>query len=65
MRYDDLRQDLLEFFGTEVAKGSLKAVMDLSMVEMASSDEIVKIAKKNGFDLSKYMDKDIDEGEER
>ena len=49
-----LRRDLKDYFGTAAFSGMPMAVMDLSRVENASPDELVRIAHKNGFDLARY-----------
>lgn len=49
-----LRRDLEDYFGTAAFSGLLMAMMDLSRVENASPEELVRIAQKNGFDLTKY-----------
>ena len=49
-----LRRDLEDYFGTAAFSGLPMAIMDLSKVENASSEELVRIAVKNGFDLTKY-----------
>ena len=50
---EKLRKDLMDYFGTAMMYNPL-AIMDLSKVEKASPDELVEIARKKGFDLSKY-----------
>lgn len=48
-----LRRDLIDYFGT--AMGVLPtAMMELSQVENASSEKLIEIARKNGFDLRNY-----------
>ena len=49
-----LRRDLADYFGTAAFSGMPMAMMDLSRVENASPEELVRIAQKNGFDLTKY-----------
>ena len=49
-----LREDLINYFGTALSYNPI-AMMDLIKVENASDDEIIKIAKKNNFDLNKYI----------
>ncbi len=50
---DELREDLINYFGTASSYNPL-AIMDLIKVEKASDEEVVKIAIKNGFDITKY-----------
>lgn len=52
--YEKLRKDLIDYFGTAMSFSPM-AIMDLSRVESASDDELVEIAKRNGFDLTKYF----------
>lgn len=49
-----LREDLINYFGTASSYNPI-AMMDLIKVENASDDEIIKIAKKNNFDLKQYI----------
>ena len=48
-----LRYDLIDYFGTAISYNPI-AMADLVRVEAASDYEIVDIAIKNGFDISKY-----------
>ena len=50
---DRLREDLIDYFGSAMSFYGA-AVMDLTRVEMASDEEIIRIAIQNGFDLSDY-----------
>ncbi len=50
---EKLRKDLIDYFGTAMSFMPI-AMMELSKVEKASRNELIKIAKENGFDLSKY-----------
>lgn len=52
--YEKLRKDLIDYFGTAMSFSPM-AIMDLSRVEFASDDELVEIAKRNNFDLNKYI----------
>lgn len=50
---EKLREDLIDYFGT--AMGSFPiAVMNVTEVERASDNELIRIATQNGFDLSDY-----------
>lgn len=53
--FDKLRQDLLDYFGTAMTMGFGAAIIDLSNIENASNEELINIAKQNGFDLNKYV----------
>ena len=52
---DKLRSDLINYFGTAMMNGFGMAVMDLSRVERASAEELVRIALECGFDLNDYV----------
>lgn len=52
---DKLRKDLKDYFGTAMFGGSPLAMMDMVQVESASEDELVEIAKRNGFDITDYF----------
>lgn len=52
---EKLRSDLIDYFGTAMASGFGMAVMDLSRVERASDEELIKIALDCGFDLNDYV----------
>ena len=52
-----LREDLKNYFGTAMQYNPV-AMMDLTKVEQASDQEIVKIALNNGFNLDDYEIKD-------
>ena len=53
---DLLRQDLIDYFTSAMFMISPVALVDLTEVEHASDDKIIKIALDNGFDLNKYID---------
>ena len=53
--YEKLRADLIDYFGSAMFVGLPMAIMDLSNIETASYEELIKIAKKNKFDLTKYQ----------
>ncbi len=48
-----LRQDLINYFGSAMMFQPL-AIDDLTKVENASPEELVRIAIANGFDLEDY-----------
>ena len=52
--FDKLRKDLIDYFGSAMGMFPM-AVMDVSKVERASKQELIKIAQQNGFDLRKYQ----------
>jgi len=53
--YEKLRQDLIDYFGTGMFNASPIAIIELSKVETASTQELIQIALKNNFDLSEYQ----------
>lgn len=52
--YEKLRKDLKDYYGTAMVGGFPLAIMDLSKVENASNEELLKIAQKNNFDENNY-----------
>lgn len=52
--FDKLREDLIDYFGSAMGMFPM-AAMDVSKVERASKQELIKIAQQNGFDLRKYQ----------
>ena len=55
MDIERLREDLKDYYGTAMASGFPMVMMDLSEVEHASEEELVRKAIQNGMDLSKYL----------
>ena len=53
--YERLRRDLIDYFGSAMYSGLPLAIMDLSRVENASYEELIKIALNNNFDLTDYQ----------
>ena len=49
-----LRKDLDEYFTSAMFIVSKFAIIDMVNVQTASSEELIKIAQKNKFDLNKY-----------
>lgn len=54
--FDRLRADLIDYFGSAMRMFPM-AMLDVSKVERAPKQELIKIAQQNGFDLSKYEKK--------
>lgn len=52
---ENLRNDLVNYFGTAMTNSFPMAVIDLNRVMSASSEELIKIAKANGFNLNNYI----------
>lgn len=53
-----LRKDLIEHFTASMFIVSPVALMDLTKVENASDEEVIKIAIDNRFDLNHYLKKE-------
>lgn len=51
--FERLRKDLIDYFGTAMSFMPI-AIMELTRVEKADEEELIKIAKENKFDLSNY-----------
>ena len=52
---DKLRKDLIEHFTASMFIVSPVALMDLTQVENASDEEVIKIAIDNKFNLNNYL----------
>ena len=50
----DLREDLIDYFGTGMFNVSPAMMIMLEKVKSVSDMEVVDIAIKNGFDIRKY-----------
>ena len=48
---EELRRDLMDYYGTAMNSGFGMAVIDLSEIEHASPEKLISIAKKLGVDL--------------
>ncbi len=53
--YEKLRSNLIDYFGAAMFSSLSIAIVDLSDVEVASNDDLLKIAKQNEFDLNEYQ----------
>lgn len=53
--YEKIRRDLKEYYGTAMFTGFGAAIMDLSEIENASDEELLRIANEEGLNLRKYM----------
>lgn len=49
MNVNELRKRLLDYYGSAMVSGFGMAVVDLSKVERASDEEIIKLAIKEGL----------------
>lgn len=52
---EKLRQDLINYFGTAMYNASPLAILELTKIKRASSQELINIALKNNFDLTEYQ----------
>ena len=52
---EKLRKDMLNKYGTAMFSGLPMAIINLSDIERASDDELIKMAKKENIDLDKYI----------
>lgn len=52
---DELRNDLINYFGTAMVNVSSLAMIDLLKIENANDEELIKIAIENNFDLNEYI----------
>ena len=53
--FEKLRQDLMDHFTAAMFSVSPVAMMDLTRVENAGYEELIRIAVSNNFDLNKYI----------
>ena len=51
---DELRKDLLDYFGTASISASPVEMMNVIEIQKASEEQLVYIAIQNGFDLNNY-----------
>ncbi len=51
---DDLRHDLVNYFGAATLTGFPMATVDIENVKDADDRELLKIAVDNGFELKNY-----------
>ena len=52
---EKLREDLIDYFGTAMFNASPLAMIELTKIEKASNQDIIKIAIDNNFDLNEYV----------
>lgn len=53
--FEKLRQDLMDHFTAAMFLVSPVAMMDLTQVENAGYEELIRIAVSNNFDLNEYI----------
>ena len=52
-----LREDLIDYFGSAMFNVSPVALIDLTEVENATDEQVLRIAIKNNFDIGNYIDR--------
>lgn len=50
-----LRKDLKDYYGTAMFNASPLAIMDLSKVEKAGEQELIRMAQAVGLNLNRYQ----------
>ena len=50
-----LRNDMMDYYGTAIVNDFAMAAMNVEFIEMASDQDLIAIAQKEGVDLSKYL----------
>ena len=51
-----LRRDLIDYFGTAMTNGLGMAEIDISDIQDASPEELIRIARKCGFNIYDYIE---------
>ena len=52
-----LRNDMMDYYGTAIFNDFAMAAMNVQFIEMASDQDLIAIAQKEGVDLTKYNEK--------
>ena len=52
---DELREYLIDYYGSAIFSGLPMAVFDLSVIQNASQEELIRIAQKENIDLQKFI----------
>ena len=55
INYEQLRADLIDYFGTAMIYGLGAALIDIEEIESASNEKLIQIANQNGFNLNDYV----------
>ena len=50
-----LRNDMMDYYGTAIFNDFAMVAMNVEFIEMASDQDLIAIAQKEGVDLSKYL----------
>jgi len=53
--FNRLKKDLINYYGTAMFSGSPTAMMELSKVERAGKQELIRMAKRTGLNLNLYQ----------
>ena len=53
---ENLREDLINYYGTAMYNSSPLALIELTKVQNANENELIEIAIKNRIDLNNYID---------
>lgn len=56
LNIDRLRSDLIDYFGTAMTNGWGMAEFDISDIQDASPEELIRIARECGFNIIDYME---------
>lgn len=52
--YEKLRSDLNDYYGTAMFQEFSATMFEISAIEKAGGEELIRIATKLGFDLERY-----------
>ena len=52
---EELKEDLINYFGSAIYSASPLAMMKLTKIEKATEEELIQMAIDNNFDLNKYI----------
>ena len=55
INYEQLRADLIDYFGTAMIYGFGAALIDIEEIEQASNEKLIQLANQNGFNLNDYV----------
>lgn len=54
INYDQLRKDLIDYYGTAMINGFPMAMIEVIDITNALPEQLVQIAIKSGYDLNNY-----------
>ena len=52
---DCLREDIWDYYGTAMFNDFAMAAMNVQFIEIATDQDLIAIARKEGVDLTKYI----------